>query len=404
MFLQDGNVGWDLTFADLKAPLTHNEVFAMQIPDEYGYFKLPAELHYAYIAPDESKLKDATVAKEFSFEGRFYNESELPTYKGLKKGESVLISNTYPANIDAYMLDESGLGKVQIYDYDEAKSFMPLKARTSTPILSQHGFVFTPEEDGDLVITEDYFLNTLTKRAANIVEPYFRINVKNMSSNTSSEVEVEYDELKEDVENYGTDAPKVFNSMEKSLPDMYIMRYDMKWAEVVVPTMTEAIPLGVRINQAGATIRFTLVGSEGLGDIILEDRLEGKTYNLTTGQLCEFSNLPVGDCEGRFYINLAEKEEEDSEEEEGGDVSTEVEEETFTDSGISIIGNSEGVVVSCSTDMELQYIYINDMSGKTAMYKVSGNYVAISLPVAQGVYTVNVIADKANKTGKVILK
>ena len=403
MFLQDGNIGWDLTFADLKASLTHDKVFAMQIPDEYGYFKLPAELHYAYIAPDESKIKDATVAKEFSFEGRFYNESALPTYRGLKKGESVLISNTYPANIDAYKLDESGLGKVQIYDYDDAKSFMPLKARTSTPILSQHGFVFTPANDGDLVITEDYFLNTLTKRAANIVEPYFRINVKNMASRTSSEVEVEYDELKEDAINYGTDAKKVFNSMEASLPDMYIMRYDMKWAEVVVPTMTEAIPLGVRISQAGTTIRFTLVESEGLGDIILEDRLEGKTYNLTAGQLCEFSSLPVGDCEGRFYINLAEKEEEDSEEE-GGDVSTEVEEETFTDSGISIIGNSEGVVVSCSTDMELQYIYINDMSGKTAMYKVSGNYVAISLPVAQGVYTVNVIADKANKTGKVILK
>ena len=327
----------------------------------------------------------------------------MPTYKGLKEGESVLISNTYPANIDAYMLDESGLGKVQIYDYDDAKSFMPLKARTSTPILSQHGFVFTPAKDGDLVITEDYFLNTLTKRAANIVEPYFRINVKNMSSRTSSEVEVEYDELKEDAINYGTDAKKVFNSMEASLPDMYIMRYDMKWAEVVVPTMTEAIPLGVRISQAGTTIRFTLVGSEGLGDIILEDRLEGKTYNLTAGQLCEFSDLPVGDCEGRFYINLAEKEDEDNEEE-GGDVSTEVEEETFTDSGISIIGNSEGVVVSCSTDMELQCIYINDMSGKTAMYKVSGNYVVIDLPVAQGVYTINVIADKASKTGKVILK
>ena len=402
MFLQDGNVGWDLTFADLKAPLTHNEVFAMQIPDEYGYFKLPAELHYAYIAPDESKIKDATVAKEFSFEGRFYNESALPKYTGLTAGKSVLISNTYPANIDADMLNNSGLGTVQVYDYKE-KSFIPLATRTTTPILPQHGFVFTPATSNDLVITEEYFLHTITKRSANIVAPYCRISLKNMTSNAASEVEVEIDDLKEDVENYGTDAPKVFNSMEKSLPDMYIMRYDKKWAALTAPTMAEAIPLGVRISQAGTTIRFTLVGSEGLGDIILEDRLEGKTYNLTAGQLCEFSSLPVGDCEGRFYINLAEKEEEDNEEE-GGDVSTEVEEETFTDSGISIIGNSESVVVSCSTDMELQCIYIIDMSGKTAMYKVSGNYVTIDMPVAQGVYTVNVIADKASKIGKVILK
>ena len=402
-FLQDGNVGWDLTFADLKAPLTHDQVFAMQIPDEYGDYKLPAELHYAYISPNPSMMKDASVSKEFLFEGRFYNEDALPTYTGLTNGNSVLISNTYPANIDAYKLDNSGLGKVQIYDY-EAKSFGPLKAKASTPILAQHGFVFTPATNDDLVIPQEYFLHTITRRTAEVTQQYCRINVKNMKSNASSDIEVELDELKEDVANYATDAPKVFNSMEKSLPDMYVMRYDKKWAGVTIPSMTESIPLGVRISEAGTTIRFSYVDSEGLGDVILEDRLTGETYNLTIGQLCEFSDLPIGDCEGRFFLNLSEKIEEDEDNtEEGGDVSTEVEEE-FTDSGISIIGNSNGVVVSCSTDMELQYIYINDMSGKTAMYKVSGNYIEISLPVAQGVYTVNVIADKANKTGKVILK
>jgi hypothetical protein len=44
------------------------------------------------------------------------------------------------------------------------------------------------------------------------------------------------------------------------------------------------------------------------------------------------------------------------------------------------------------------------MSGKTAAFRVSGQYVEIELPVAQGVYTVNVIGDTASKTGKVILK
>ena len=44
------------------------------------------------------------------------------------------------------------------------------------------------------------------------------------------------------------------------------------------------------------------------------------------------------------------------------------------------------------------------MSGKTAAFRVSGQYANIDLPVAKGVYTVNVIADKASKTGKVILK
>ena len=397
-------VSWDPTFADLKTSLTHDKAFAMQIPDEYGPFKLPAELHFGFISPNEDMLADGTKEKDYTFEGRFYNESALPTYTGLTAGKSIMLSNTYPANIDAAKLDNSGLGRVQVYDYVD-KSFKSLTSRATTPILSQHGFVFTPAKSENLVITKDYFLNTITKRAAEIVDPYCRIRVQNMTSNTASEVEVEIDELKEDVANYGTDAPKVFNAMEESLPDMYIMRYDKKWADLTIPSMTESIPLGVRINKAGSTIRFSFVESEGLGDIYLEDRLTGEIYNLTIGQVCTVSDLPVGDCEGRFFLNISEDvEDEEDNTEEGGDVSTEVEEEIFTDSGISIIGNSEGVVVSCSTDMELQYIYINDMSGKTAMYKVSGNYVAISLPVAQGVYTVNVIADKANKTGKVILK
>ena len=397
----DGLVSWDPTFADLKTPLTHENVFAMQIPDEYGPYKLPAELHYSYIAPNDAMKGDATELKQYSFEGRFYNENTLPTFTGLQNGKSVLRSNTYPASINA---EELTGGTVQVYDYN-AKSFKTLGEASSTAILPQHGFVFTPGSNADLVIPVEVFMNTITKRAATVVNPYCRINVKNMTSNASSEVEVELDELKDDVADYNIDAPKVFNSMEASLPDIYVMRYDKKWADVTVPTMEEAIPLGVRISETGTTIRFTLVNSKGIGDVILEDRLEGKTYNLTAGQLCEFTNLPIGDCEGRFFLNLAEKDEEDNEEngEIGGDVSTEVE-DTFTDSGISIIGNSNSVVVSCSTDMELQYIYINDMSGKTAMYKVSGSYVVVDMPVAQGVYTVNVITDKANKTGKVILK
>jgi hypothetical protein len=191
--------------------------------------------------------------------------------------------------------------------------------------------------------------------------------------------------------------------MEKSLPDMYVMRYGKKWAGVTVPSMTESIPLGIRISETGTTIRFSYVDSEGLGDVILEDRLTGETYNLSIGQVCTVSDLPVGDCENRFFLNLSEKDMEDNEDVED-DVTTDVEEESYADSGISIIGFENSVLVSCSTDMELQYIYINDMSGKTAMYKVSGQYIKLDMPVAQGVYTVNVITDKANKTGKVILK
>ena len=93
-----------------------------------------------------------------------------------------------------------------------------------------------------------------------------------------------------------------------------------------------------------------------------------------------------------------------NDEEEGDNVTTEVEDEFASESGISIIGNSEGIIVSSSADIELQTIIVNDMSGKSAAYKVSGQYAEIKLPVAQGVYTVNVIGDTASKIGKVILK
>jgi hypothetical protein len=44
------------------------------------------------------------------------------------------------------------------------------------------------------------------------------------------------------------------------------------------------------------------------------------------------------------------------------------------------------------------------MAGKTMKYNVKGYAATLNLPVAQGVYTLNVIGDKANRTEKVILK
>jgi hypothetical protein len=53
---------------------------------------------------------------------------------------------------------------------------------------------------------------------------------------------------------------------------------------------------------------------------------------------------------------------------------------------------------------ELQTIYVSDMTGRTQAYQVSGNYAELQLPVAQGVYLVQVISDKVSRTEKVVLK
>jgi hypothetical protein len=185
------------------------------------------------------------------------------------------------------------------------------------------------------------------------------------------------------------------------------MRYEGQWSGIAIPTMEEPIPLGVRTLRNNVSIKFSIREIRGIGTVILEDRMEGKSYNLTLGEECIIEALPKGDTEGRFFLNLiaAPEEELPNDDEEGGDdVTTEVEDELVSESGISIIGNSEGIIVSSSADIELVTIIVNDMSGKTAKFVVSGQYAEIKLPVSQGIYTVNVIGDTASKTGKVIIK
>ena len=73
--------------------------------------------------------------------------------------------------------------------------------------------------------------------------------------------------------------------------------------------------------------------------------------------------------------------------------------------GINIYTNEADNSINVVTNgVELQTIYMSDMAGKTMSYEVSGYNANLRLPVAQGVYTIYVIGDKANRTEKVILK
>ena len=249
-----------------------------------------------------------------------------------------------------------------------------------------------------------FYGNGSTKvRSAMSSLPKFRLYATNINAPRESDVFIEIDELKSDEIDYKSDATKIFNNTteEKKVPELYVMRYDAKWSGITIPTMEEPIPLGLRTSRNNVSVRFSVKDVKDLGSIILEDRMEGKTYDLTRGEECVIETLPKGDNENRFFLNLkaAEVEEPDDD-----NITTEVEDEMISESGIIIIGNSEGIIVSCSSDIQLQTIIVNDMSGKSASYKVSGQYAEIKLPVAKGIYTVNVIGDTATKTGKVILK
>ena len=388
------SVAWKNPFPDLNVVVPANKVFAIQIADMYGTgFMLPAEI-YNEIA---GTSYDGTKPIQYTFTGRFTNEGALPTYTGLQSGVPALLNNSYPANINIDVMKSKTGGTVQIYEYED-KSFRPAEA--TELIIAQHGFVYTPSKSGDLTIPAEAFEVSNTEHRSDLeILSKVSVKVSNEKAQASSTVNITVDWLKEDVINYDTDAPKVFNAQETKLPDLYIMRYNDKWAGVRIPSYNEAIPLGIRVSARNQTFIFSLDNMVDISSVILEDRLEGKNYDLSAGETCIVEDLEVGDCEGRFFLNIGEPKEEEPD-----DTPTDVEEESSSENGISIISKKSSVIVSCSSDIELQTIYINDMSGKTAAFRVSGQYVEIDLPVSQGVYTVNVIGDTASKIGKVILK
>ena len=389
--MNGNSVAWKNPFPDLDKQLLANNVFAIQIADIYGTgFMLPAEIYNEIFGTSY----DGSKPIQYTFTGRFTNEGALPNYT-LTPEKPALLNNSYPANINVETLRTKKGGTVQIYNYTN-KSF---ESVTTGLIIAQHGFVYTSNAKSLEIPVEAFETTNTEHRSAFETLPEISIKVSNESASTSSKVNISVDWLKEDVINYDTDAPKVFNAQETKLPDLYIMRYNEKWAAVRIPSYNEAIPLGIRVSARNQTFVFSLDNMVDISSVILEDRLEGKNYDLSAGETCIVEDLEVGDCEGRFFLNIGEPKEEDPD-----DTPTDVEEELSSENGISIISKKNGVIVSCSSDIELQTIYINDMSGKTAAFRVSGQYAEIELPVAQGVYTVNVIGDTASKIGKVILK
>ena len=392
---------WQTSFANLDVEVPQDRAFAIRIPNQYGPKKFPAEVYNRR----EGTNYNEKEAIRYTFTGRFYNESSLPTYSLLQKGEPVILTNTYPANIDAQKLQAgkgNGEGSVQYYDYNK-KAFIPLGSDAKS-IMSQHSFIFTPKAElAILKVDRDYFQTTETgHRNASVEIEDFRVELINRADNTASEIYVRYDELKEDAIDYAVDAPKVFNSMESTLGDLYVMRYDRKWAALSIPTMSEPIPLGVKVSTADKAFTFSLGASNIEEDIILEDRQTGAQYNLSKGENYRVEGLQVGKCEGRFYLMLSENEEEELPED-GDEITTDAEETESLANGIDIFTQENSIVVSCNSEMELMQVVVSDVAGRHQVYNVSGQYVKLDLPVSTGVYTISVIGDKATRVEKIKL-
>lgn len=398
--INGNSVGWDESFAPLNVEVDPKRVFAVRLPNQYGPKKWPAEVYNRKNNPEIPY--DGNAPHTYKFTGRFYNEENVLVYKDLVPQTPALLTNTYPANINAFNLQDAK-GTIQIYDYENKEFRAVGQDETDAEILSQHGFLFTPATVKVLEVDKGYYKSTATGHRSAAEEVYsFRIKTTNYKESVSSEVYISFDELKEDVANYLTDAPKVFNGKQTALAELYVMRYDKKWAGISIPEMTKPIPLGVKVASNDQKFIFSLAKSNLPYEIFLEDRQEGKTYNLSAGERCVVEDLVAGNCEGRFYLMLSENEEEELPED-GDEITTDAEETESLANGIDIFTQENSIVVSCNSEMELMQVVVSDVAGRHQVYNVSGQYVKLDLPVSTGVYTISVIGDKATRVEKIKL-
>ena len=391
--VKDGNATWLNSFAELDIPVPADRAYAIRIPDQYGPIKLPADFYNM----DENTNYDPTEPITFTFKGRFYNEDRIPTYEVTPEKMEIL-SNTYPANINAYKLWKSGVGTIQVYDY--TRGFQTVGEDSKDALIqSQHGFVITPAKDvRELVVDKQYMTNSeVTHRSAEVEIPYVRVEMQNVYNRASNNVYIQFDAEKVDAPNGVVDAPKLFTGENVYLPDLYVMRYGESYSGLSVPTFDEPIPLGVRIGAENQTYIISIVSDNMPWDVMLDDRKTGKIYNLSQGEACVVNDLPADTCENRFYLQFVDRMPEDD------DVVTSVTDTEADAKDITIYTEQDDIVVSSTPNVELQRIVVVDMAGKHQVYNVSGRYAALSLPLNQGIYTVHVIGDNAVKTEKVHL-
>ena len=347
---------------------------------------------------------DGTAPIPFSFTGRFAVEEERDDAEELyaftiEEGKN-LLNNNYPCNLDAKALEEE-YGTVNVYDYANG-AFVSTTANSATGnvyIKAQNGFVFTPK-NGQLKIEPRFLVEGSTRtRSVERELPTFSLNVDNANTTQpgASNVVIRYDQEQEAFFDAPLNTPKVFT---KNLytPEVYIINNDAFYSRLYVGNGVTQVPLGLRLLRA-MNVTFQKVYNEQFTTMILVDTKTGKEYDLLARDYTT-EKLPKDTIEGRFYLKFAVEEQDDFQEDD--DFVTDITD--VTDASINIYAVDQQIIKVIANDVELQTIYVNDMTGRMMRYDASGSYAELQLPVAQGVYLVHVIGDKLTRTEKVIVK
>jgi hypothetical protein len=394
---------WQHTFPDLDVIIQPTEVFAISIPDLYGSMRFNAQRYYTYVSPNPSKLGDGIVPKSYTFNGRFINESKPLTFEGLSSSP-VLVNNTYPCNLSASAIENDGDYTVYLYDHDK-NSWLSPERDGSSKIKPQHGFAIIKREGAaTLAVTTNMLANGNTyhyEKSANATMPYHVIELYNANSTDgyASQIQVVYDAEKGAAQLDARDAEKLWSN-NTMVPDLYMMMYDVTLQRLYVEKPEMVIPLGVRLQQ-DMDVTFKMAKTNGIEKAILEDRLTGKEYDLTGNKEATITGLEVGKTgftEGRFYLNLV------AEDQFNFDTPTDITDAIVETNSINIYVSNGNSLSVLANNVDLQTVYVSDMSGRTQRYDVSGSYANITLPVSQGVYVVQVIGDNLTRTDKVVIK
>ena len=395
-------VSWTKTFPDLDTPVLPNTVFAINVPDEYGeYFKSAATYN-----KENGTNYDPKAAISYTFDGRFVvSEDNKPgeeyVYTGLNSKGKNLLNNVYPCNLDAKLIESMNLGSVSVYDYVNG-SFVSTDATGSdvVTIKAQQGFVFTPKAGDSFTLTDAILAEGSTRtRSIERPLPTFSLSVDNANTTDpgASNIVLKYDEQEVGFYNATLNTPKTF-TRNLYTPEAYIISNDAYYSRMYVGAGVTKVPLGIALRRA-MNVTFQQVYNEGFTTMILVDEKTGKEYDLLTRSYTT-DKLAKGTTEGRFYLKFAVEEQDDFQDDD--DLATDITD--VTDASINIYAVDQKIIKVIANDVELQTIYVNDMTGRMMCYDASGSYAELQLPVAQGVYLVHVIGDKATRTEKVILK
>ena len=406
--VEGNDVTWGDTFASLEEEVHSNEVYAINVTKYYGTQWFPASVYDRRFGTSYKNTAD--LPHPYTFTGRFAVEED----KGVGNTNYVyettagknLLNNIYPCNLDAREIERLGLGTINIYNYVEG-SFESTSASSmdgAVYIKAQNGFVFTPAAGKTLTLTEAILAegSTRTRSVEQVMPTYsLRIDNANTTAPGASNVVVRYDEMLDGTEASALNTPKVF-TQNQDTPEAYILFAGGKLTRLQTGNMEASLPLGISLKKA-MNITFETVYNEGYAKAILLDAKTGKQYDLLTRSYTT-EVLPEGELEGRFFLNVEVKDADDYIEDSDSGITTDVEDSVTDLADINIYTADANAIRVVTSGAELQTIYVSDMTGRTQAYQVSGNYAELQLPVAQGVYLVQVISDKVSRTEKVVLK